>query len=119
MAYEIPGKLVSIDTNVDHTLNQYKFVKTDGALAGDGEKAYPLQDHPDGSSQERAAAIMLDGISKITAGAAFVKGAKLASDANGDAITAVAGKEVLGEAFEAAGGAGEVTSMIVDHAGIL
>lgn len=58
---------------------------------------------------------------KIEAGAAYAKGDKLMSDANGRAVVAVAtaGRHVLGYARTAAAGAGEIQEMRWQPEGIL
>lgn len=54
------------------------------------------------------------GIAYLVAGAAFVRGAKLTSDAAGRGVTAVAGNQVGAVALESASAAGDMVRVLVN-----
>lgn len=69
MAYEIPGKLITLQASTDLSDDQFKFVTANGsglaALAGDGVSVLGvLQNKP---GDDKAATIMIDGVSKVLA----------------------------------------------------
>lgn len=92
MAYEgslqsIPGQVAGADLSSD----QFKFVRVAPAgvilnTVNGGKVSGILQGKP---TAGQAAQVGFDGVSKVLAGAAFVAGVELMSDANGKAIEAV------------------------------
>lgn len=93
----------SYPASADLSAAQYKFVVFDAtpelALAGAGAgPAFCLLDKPD--AQGENGTILLVGKGKVTAGAAVNAGDLITPDANGDAVTAVAGDMVAGVALD-------------------
>ncbi len=113
--FNVPGQVASGDLSAD----QHKFVKpssTGVVLAGNGEQAIGiLQNDPDvlGAS----ATVMSQGVSKVLSGAAFAIGAELASDVTARAVAGTTGERMLALALEAASGAGELVSVLVNCPG--
>lgn len=117
---------VTWDVAADLSTHQFKFVKVSAAhtiaLCGLGQRAIGvLQNMPDNNKIKSAQVRQLNaGVSsKVKAGAAIAAGAKVASDANGYAITAIATYEVLGTAREAAAVIGDVIEITPGASGIL
>lgn len=111
MSLSLPGLVDSIDTSTDLSTHQYKVLKADGSLCGVAEVPAGInQEDPNGSVDATVAPLMITGISRGIAGAAFVLGAKLSTDATGRLITAVVGGHVVGIARVAATAANEVVS---------
>lgn len=93
----------------DLRTHQYKLVTPAGALAGAGVLAYPLQDKPNSG---QVGTVGIAGVSKVVFGATVADGAKLASNASGQAITATTGQTVVGIA-RGAGVVNQVGSMFI------
>lgn len=110
------GLDITVDAGADLSAAQFHIVELDGTLAGAGALGFPLQNKPDTIGQ--AAVLRKGGTSKVVAGAAFVKGAKLAANGTGRAITAGGGDNVVGIAGEAAGADGNIVTMEVVQQGI-
>lgn len=110
------GQDFTVEAGADLSSDQFKLVTLAGVLAGAGAVSFPLQNKPSVSGQ--AAALRKGGTSKIVAGAAFAVGVKLAANAAGLAITALATNNVVGIASEAAAGINEVVTMEVVAQGI-
>jgi Uncharacterized conserved protein (DUF2190) len=109
-----PGTPGAADPN--YGLAQYRFVKITGAkqcglsTAGADLSVGVCQNKPQVAGQ--AATVAIRGISLILAGGAFDPGDELESDSNGRAVVATTGK-VLGIAVEAAGGADQLSSVLL------
>ena len=116
MASENLGKTISVDAGADLSAKQFFLVQLDGTLAGNGDLGYVLQNKP---ASGEAATLALTGLTKVSAGASFSAGVALASDANGQIVTAVATDEVVGHAKTAAGAQNEIAEMIASQSGIL
>jgi hypothetical protein len=114
MAYEEALKNITFEAGQDLSAKQYFFVTKaadDGQIdpTGDGALANGvLQNNP--SAAGMAATVAIDGITKLSAGAAFSRGAILSSDANGEAITIGSGDYPLARALEAATAAHDIVS---------
>lgn len=134
MAFEQPIFSSSLEAAADLTTHQFKFIKIDAtgkaALANaEGETVYGvLQNEP---NTGETATVMVDGVTKIEAGATIDEGdliatnlsgtAKVASTANVDAGSAsttepIKGSYVIGLALEPAA-SGELFAMKITHAG--
>jgi hypothetical protein len=102
MAYQSVLSTISLESAADLTAKQYFFVKVDtagkAALCGDGENAIGVLQNDPNTGQ--AAAIAIDGVSKVVAAAAITTGAAVASNADGKAVTAASGEFILGIALE-------------------
>ncbi len=108
----IPGLTASADLSA----LQYRFVTMSGAdtvnVSGASESAIGvLQNKPISGLAANVAG--LGSVSKITASAAIAAGVNIATAANGKAVTAGAGVDVVGQAIEAAGADNDVISMLV------
>lgn len=110
----------SLDAGADLSAKQYFFVKVGTAdnaavVCGDGENALgvlinaPLSGEP--------AAIANSGVVKVSAGGSITRGANVASDAAGEAVTAASGDYVLGIALEAADD-GDIIRVAFDKNGV-
>ncbi len=122
MSNEVPGQQISLEAGADLSAKQFFFVEVaaDGQVdpAGAGADADGvLQGKP--AAAGRAAAIMLNGVSKVSTGAAVARGALVMSDASGQAVTATGGSKVLGKALEASGGANQVIKVLLRNPGDL
>lgn len=97
MAIEAAGKfLVGVTASADLSAKQFRFVKVSGdftatvCAAATDIPCGVLQDKPTSGT---AAAIMVDGISKVVAGGTIAAGALVGTDANGAAVALVAGTD--------------------------
>ena len=123
MAKQIPGRLYSFPAAADHTANQFKFMVVDSAgrigLAGAGVAVDGvLQDKP--NAVDRHGSLMIDGISKVFAGAvAIARGANVSSDATGRAITSATTDYIVGRALAASAAAGEIIPVLITRPGRL
>lgn len=121
MSYEIKGFCVGTETAAaDLSSSQFLFANfsaTGVAIAsGAGAPADGiLQDSP-GSGE--SASVMTDGVSKVIASAAILKGAEVATTAAGKAATAVSTNNILGTALEAAGADGDIIAVLISKQGI-
>lgn len=119
MSFEDNLRSVSAPANTDLSTKQYFFVKlTDSsgvgraAVTGDGESAIGvLQNKPDAAG--KSATIGYTGISKVKAGGTITAGQPVASDANGEAVTAATGDIVLGTAMRS-GVDGDTIPVLLD-----
>lgn len=99
MAYEIPGKMITLQASTDLSSYQYRFVTVDAngraALAGNGVSILGvLQNKP---SDDQAASIMIDGVSKVkAAGSTVAAGDLVTSSSVGLAAAAAGGEYVVG-----------------------
>lgn len=115
MAYEESLESISLEAGQDLSAKQYRFVTqaaNDGQIdpTGDGLLAAGiLQNNPDAAG--KAATVAIGGISKMSAGATFVRGALISSDANGQGITAGSGDYPLARALEAATAINDIVSV--------
>jgi hypothetical protein len=99
----------------DLSAKQFYFCKVSAAdtvnLAGDGELVLGVLTNAPASGAQ--ADIQVVGVGKVTAGAAVAAGAKIASNASGQAVTAAIGDEVIGIALEAASASGVVFKFLI------
>lgn len=121
MAYEEILRTITLEAGQNLSAMQYFFVTQ---AAGDGQidptaitarATGVLQNAP--AAAGRAATVAIAGsVSKVSAGAAFARGANLAADANGQAITAAGGgTHINAIALEAALALGDiVTCQVLD-----
>jgi len=80
------------------------------ALSGADEQGFPIQNKPNTGEQ---CSLGYAGVSKVSAGAAFNRGVQLATDANGQYITAVSGDKIVAIALETAGALNDVVSALL------
>jgi hypothetical protein len=116
MSYEIPGQVIPLPASADLSAAQFLFVAmsaTGIALAGAGDYAVGvLQDKPDALG--RPGAVMVNGVTKVVAGAAVAVNAIVTSDAAGKAVTAgTTADEGMGIALEAAANADEIIAVLL------
>jgi len=121
MAYEnvsttVPGAEAAADLSA-HQFKLVKMTSTGVNLCGAGEAALGvLQNKPDALAQ--AATVWGPGsTSKVVAGAAVAKGAKITSDATGRAVTAASGNYEAGQALDAASAAGNLITIFINPQG--
>lgn len=116
MAHEGWQQLLSYMAGEDLTAHQYHIVKyTTGEIfaAGAGEGFGVLVDAPDEGDY---GSVVVVGITKIVVGTGGVAGGDLvASDANGEAVVAAAGDQIIGRAMYTAA-ATELVTVVVTHA---
>lgn len=97
MAYEIPGQQISFQAAADLSAKQFFFVKLD--TSGNMAAIAAVTDIPLGILQDKPAAlgragcVMLDGVSKVVAGANLAKGDQVGVDSTGRAVTYLAGTD--------------------------
>lgn len=106
MAYEIPGKTITLVASTDLSAHQWHFVSSTGSLANHAGDGVPvlgvLQNKP---SEGQAATIMLDGVSKVyAAGSTLAAGDLCASDSSGRAVPVAAGEYAVGRVIEGSSG---------------
>lgn len=132
MSYAEALKTVTLEAQADHTGDQHKFVVAAGvrgfALAGAGDKALGVllnkpsnaktADHSTNSHYGDGvggtiALISAGGVAPVVTGGAIEAGASVAVGAGGLAVTASG--DSVGIAQEAAGGEGEVISVLLTY----
>ena len=114
------GRFNTISIVADETLTAHTFV----TLSNDAQAAYvaTVGDDAIGVTYGAAAAgkmvtVQIDGIAMVKANEAITAGAAVSTDDAGEAIPAASGEARLGYALEAAGGAGEIISVLLKPAG--
>ena len=122
MAYEIPGKQISLQAAADLSDWQFRFVKLDSN--GQVAKVSAVTDIPIGvlqdkpAAQGRAANVMLDGVSKIVGGGNLAKGDQVGPDSTGRAAAYIAGtdttKRIVGTILEDNSVANGICTMLFD-----
>lgn len=122
MGFEIPGFKVGTQVAAtDLTASRHRFVvlNTTGkvALAGTaGVKALGVLQSPAAAGE--AAEVMIDGVTKVIAGAAIANTGPITTDNQGRAITAATGNTVNGIALQTAAAAGEVIAVLLGYGGV-
>lgn len=116
MAYEDPGKMITREASADLSASQYCFVDLDAngrvAVNGDGAQAIGvLQNDP--AALGRAAAVMINGITKIKVAGTLTAGDDVSSDSSGRATTPVTGDRILGRVLESSTGANQIVPMLI------
>lgn len=97
MAVEVPGLQLSFQAAADLSAYQYRFVKLDAN--GQAALCSAATDIPLGILQDKPAAagracnVMLDGRSKIVAGANLAKSDRVGTDSTGRAVALIAGTD--------------------------
>lgn len=117
MAFENPVLTISLPASADLSTHQHKFVVNtagEAAVAGAAGVALGVLQNDPGAAG--TASIMVQGVSRVRAGAAIALGAKVGSDANGKARTAITGDTILGIALEAAAADEDIIPVLL-HAG--
>lgn len=117
MAYQGNLKTISRPAAADLAASQYRFIKSNGAgkvtpatVAGEAVLGV-LQNDP---IADEAATIAIDGsITKIVAGGVVGVDAQITTDNQGRAVAAATGNLIHGIAQNAAGGAGEIISVLL------
>jgi len=122
MAKEIRGFARTYLVAGDMSANLFKFVKLSGSTAVAAAAATDpvvgvLQNKPTASGQP--ATVMIDGVSKVIAGAAITAGSVVYIDSTGRATSTAASNKSVGIAESAATGAGEVISVLLKPLGAL
>jgi hypothetical protein len=121
MSFEgIPTKWGSLVAAADLSAKQYYIVDVDtagkAALCGAGEVPFgSLQNKPEAGY---VAEVQVYGVAKVVAGAIVAVGASVTSDANGKAVTATTGDNVLGTALVASAADGDIIPVFITHAGV-
>jgi hypothetical protein len=119
MAYEIPGFQISAVAAADMAANQFKFVKITASntfnlvAAASDMPAGVLQDNPRAGEPGN---IMVMGVTKVKMTAAQTIPARIGSAATGLGILATTGGYVGGQLLEASGGAGVVSTALINCA---
>ena len=118
-----PNSVIKTLTATAAAIEAYRIVKFDGTTKTSVLKAAAATDAPVGVSEgiDTAASgrvdVVLSGLAKVTAGAAFNPGAYLTSDASGRAVAAApaAGTNngIVGVAIEEATAAGDIVEILV------
>jgi hypothetical protein len=116
---------VTWDITTDLSAYRNRFVKVTAAhtvgLCGLGQRAIGVLKNMPDNIKIKSAQVRQNNAgvsSKVVAGAAVAAGAKVTSDANGQAITAGAGQEINGIAREAAAVLGDVIEIIPVASGV-
>lgn len=123
MGFEIPGfKIGTQVAAADLTASRHRFVTLDTsgkvALAGTaGVKALGVLQSPAAAGE--AAEVMVDGVTKVIAGAAIAATGPVTTDSQGRAITAAATHTVNGVALQTAAAAGEVIAVLLGYGGVV
>lgn len=121
MAYEIPGQMVTLQASTDLSDYQYRFVTVDSngkaALAANGAPVFGvLQNKP---SDDQAASIMINGLSKVVAhGSTVAVGDLVTSSSVGMAAAAAAGEYTVGRVvLGSSGSTGRVLTIALEPIG--
>lgn len=121
MAYTESKISVTMEAGQDLSDHQYRLVSlaSDGQVdpTGAGASAVGVLMN-DPSSAGRAAEVAIGGVVPVEFGGSVAIGADLASDANGKAVAATTGDQVIGVATES-GGDGTVGSILFQPRGIV
>lgn len=112
---------VTLEAGADLSAKQYFFVSVsaDGQVdpTGDGADADGvLQNNPDAAG--KAATVAVAGVVKVSCGGVVTRGGPVASDGNGEAVSAASGDVILGTALDT-GADGAVIRMIFNPRGTL
>lgn len=110
MKTEQPILVTSINAVADHTSSKNKFIGFDGNLCGANTKALGVCYA--NTSLNNQMPVLSKGIALILSGAAVSVGAKIASDANGKAVTYSTG-EHNGFTLDSASGADELIRVLL------
>lgn len=105
MALQLPEGVTSAPASIDMTQTQYQYVVENSAgqlaLCGAGAKPDGIQDGPAYIGEQcRYWTLPGKAFVKARCGGTFAQGDRLASDAMGRAVKAVAGNQVVGKAKE-------------------
>jgi Uncharacterized conserved protein (DUF2190) len=121
MAAEVPGLTITLEAAADLSAAQYKFVKVTAAntvnvtTATTDKAVGVLQNKP--AAAARAATVMVNGVTKMVAGAAVTAGALVMSNASAQAVTATATNQALGIALSSVSNAGEIVTVLLKDFG--
>lgn len=120
MAYEIPGRTITLAASTDLSAAQFHFVGVDSAgqaqlsilSTGDGDVLGILQNKP---TEGQAASIMIDGVSKVyAAGSVLAAGDLVGNTTAGRAGVRTAGDHVRGQVlFGSSGSTGRILTMVI------
>jgi hypothetical protein len=107
MATESNVQSITLPAAADYSsASQFRFVNVNSSgqavrvSSAGGDAIGVLQNKPDAAG--KAATVATSGIVKVVAGGTIAAGAKVQSDASGDALTAASGDAVLGVALASA-----------------
>lgn len=120
MATEAPGNSRTMIAAADLSGQQYRGLRADAtdkalvAQLGGANFAGVLQNAP---ILGRAATVVTTGRTKMVAGAAITLPARVTTDANGRAILATTGQQIIGRAVNAAAAAGIIVEIDLDISG--
>lgn len=113
MSFISEGPVATLEAAADLSAKQYYIVDCTAAkkvnLAGDGAVCIGVLENEPESGE--AASVRIYGIAQVSAGAAISAGALVASDANGQAVTATTGEFSIGVALEAAGAQNDIIAI--------
>ena len=119
MAYEIPGTRVTQIAASDYSAGQYRACALDtnekAVLPTNGGPVFGVvQNKP---TVGQAATVMINGITKMEAGATFAVGSKLSVNVDGRCRLAASGENILGVAVQAAQTVGQFVAVDLDAQG--
>jgi len=124
MAYEIPGRTITLPASTDLSAAQFHFVGvgSDGRAAlsivstGDGDVLGVLQNKP---TEDQAASIMIDGVTKvIAAGSTLSAGDLVGNTTAGRAGVRTAGDMIRGTVlYGSSGSTGRVLTVALQNIG--
>lgn len=124
MAYEIPGRTITLEAAADLSARQFHFVGVDSAgkaalaitSTGEADVLGILQNKP---TAGQAASIMIDGVSKIVAvGSTMSAGDLVTNSTAGRATPHTAGDMIRGRVlFGSSGSTGRVLTMVLQDIG--
>lgn len=124
MAYEIPGRTITLEASTDLSGAQFHFVGVDAdgkaelaiLSTGTGDVLGILQNKP---IEGQAASIMIDGVSKISAvGSTLAAGDLLGNSTAGQANVVAAGDMIRGTVlFGSSGATGRILTVVLQDIG--
>ena len=124
MAYEIPGRTITLEASTDLSGYQFRFVGVDSAgkaalavlSTGDGDVLGVLQNKP---TAGQAASIMIDGVSKIISlGSTLSAGDLVGNSTDGRANVLASGDKIRGRViYGSSGSTGRVLTMVLQDIG--
>ena len=124
MAYEIPGRTITLEASTDLSAAQFHWVGVDAdgkaelaiLSTGTGDVLGILQNKP---IEGQASSIMIDGVSKISAvGSTLAAGDLVGNSTAGQANVVAAGDMIRGQVlFGSSGGTGRILTVVIQEIG--
>lgn len=119
MAYELPGFSFTLPAGADFSAGaQFRFcdVNSSGQAVNPTASAKVVGVRQNRPTSGKATTIVHNGVSFVEAGGAITAGARVATNATGQAVAATTGNVICGIALEAATGSGQQIAVLLNVA---